>query len=86
MDSEKREKQVSSIPYKDSHFRSVLKSLTWRVVATTTTFLAAYWVTEDVDWAIKIGVLEFITKTVTYYLHERMWVMFPPRGAVKKSF
>ena len=31
-------------PYHESHIRSISKALTWRVVATTTTFLITYFV------------------------------------------
>jgi uncharacterized membrane protein len=31
-------------PYKESHWRSITKAITWRLIATTTTFLITYFV------------------------------------------
>ncbi|MFC2113782.1 DUF2061 domain-containing protein [Bacteroidota bacterium] len=36
-------------PYHESHFRSISKALTWRVVATTTTFLITYYVILSIE-------------------------------------
>ena len=41
--------------YRESHLRSLLKALSWRVVATTTTGIIAYFITGDVMAAITIG-------------------------------
>lgn len=64
---------------KPSHIRSVLKGISWRVVATTDTILVVLLVTclSDVcsiENAIKIGVSEFILKLFIYYAHERVWI------------
>ncbi len=67
----------------ESHLRSILKGLTWRVVATTTIILIAYFTTGDVQAALKIGFIEFFIKLLLYYLHERAWQTVP-RGKVRK--
>ena len=69
----------------DSHVRSVLKGITWRVVATTTTIIIAYFIIGDVSDALKIGAIEFIGKIFIYYLHERAWTAVP-RGTFRKTF
>lgn len=68
---------------KESHFRSVLKGFTWRIIATTTTVTIAYIITGEVENALKIGFIEFFGKLLIYYLHERAWQQIP-RGVVRK--
>ena len=57
----------------DSKSRSILKTLTWRIVASIDTFLIAWWITSD-PWAgASIAGIEIVTKIGLYYLHERAW-------------
>ena len=57
----------------DTQKRSILKTISWRVVATLVTGLVAFAVTGRLDLAITVGVGDSIVKFFTYYLHERMW-------------
>ncbi|MEH6536883.1 MAG: DUF2061 domain-containing protein [Psychroserpens sp.] len=62
----------------ESHVRSLLKGVSWRVVATTDTILVVLLVTClsgecSIESAIKIGSIEFLIKFFAYYLHERVW-------------
>ena len=70
---------------RESHLRSVLKGITWRVLATTTTTVIAYLVTGEVTTALSIGAIEFVGKVFIYYLHERAWLLVP-EGGVRKFF
>ena len=63
--------------FKDSRTRSLLKGLTWRVVATTTTILIVWALTGDTQIALQIGAIEVVAKVVVYYLHERAWQLLP---------
>ena len=67
----------------ESRLRSVLKAVSWRVLATLTTMVIAYFVTSNVGDALKIGSVEVVVKLVIFYLHERTWAQLPP-GAVRK--
>jgi len=69
-------------PYRESHFRSLLKAFSWRVVATTTTAIIAWFITGDVAAAIAIGSIEFVAKFFIYYFHERAWQLVP-RGTIR---
>ncbi len=75
----------------ESHTRSVLKAVTWRIIATSTTFLLAYFVFKGADCedalekSTIVAGLEFIIKIVIYYFHERAWQILP-RGSVRKWF
>lgn len=62
---------------KDSHLRSLIKGLTWRILATSTTILVAYMITGKTDLALKIGAIEFFAKLLVYYFHERAWLLVP---------
>ena len=53
--------------------RSLAKTITWRIVATTDTFIIAWLFTSDEVIAASIAGLEVVTKLVLYYIHERGW-------------
>jgi uncharacterized membrane protein len=75
----------STTSLKESHLRSALKGFTWRIVATTTTIIIAYFITGEVGLALSIGAIEFVGKIFIYYLHERIWQAIP-RGGVRDFF
>lgn len=54
--------------------RSLVKSLSWRVLATLITSGVAFAVTGQVAFAVEIGLLDTSIKFFTYYAHERTWV------------
>jgi uncharacterized membrane protein len=72
-----------NMPKTESHLRSVIKGLTWRVIATSTIIALAYFKTGDISFAIELGALEFVIKIFLYYLHERAWLLVP-KGRVRK--
>jgi len=53
--------------------RSLVKTLTWRILATTDTFLISWIITGAITLAGAIAGIEVVTKMVLYYLHERGW-------------
>jgi uncharacterized membrane protein len=57
----------------ESRTRSLMKGLTWRVLATLTTIVIAWLITGDVGTALQIGFIEVFAKIAIYYLHERAW-------------
>jgi uncharacterized membrane protein len=63
-----------------SRKRHAIKALTWRAVATSTTVVIAWWVTDDWRVGIEVGTVEFFAKMVLYYLHERFWYKFVGLG------
>ena len=54
--------------------RSILKTLSWRIVDTLDTMFLGWIITGDPTVGLKIGALELITKFVLYYFHERIWL------------
>ena len=66
--------------------QSLYKTISWRVVATTTTFIISGTILERFDEvALFIAILELITKFILYYVHERLWVKIP-LGGVSRLF
>jgi uncharacterized membrane protein len=57
----------------ETHSRSILKAISWRLIATLITFLTAWLLTGTVDVAMKIGLLDTVIKMGAYYYHERGW-------------
>lgn len=57
----------------DTHKRSILKTISWRVAAMLITGVVAFVVTGRLDMAITVGLGDSFVKFFTYYLHERMW-------------
>ena len=54
-------------------YRSIIKTLTWRIIGSIDTFMVSYLVTGKFTLACTIGGVEVFTKMVLYYLHERAW-------------
>lgn len=57
----------------ETHLRSVLKGVTWRFVASTTTMSIAWMITGEIKTALEIGFIEVFAKIAIYYIHERIW-------------
>jgi uncharacterized membrane protein len=57
----------------DKPVKSLIKSITWRIVGTLDTMIISYILTGKLTIAISIGSVEVITKTILYYFHERIW-------------
>ena len=62
--------------WEESHIRSLLKGVSWRIVGTIDTIIIATFWTGDYTKALKIGFTEVITKVILYYLHERIWMKY----------
>ena len=57
----------------DTQKRTIIKTITWRITASLTTFLIAWILTGDLLVGISIGSIEAISKIFLYYFHERIW-------------
>ena len=57
----------------DSKTKSLLKTLSWRLIATLITMIIAWIVVGDITIALSIGAEDVIIKMVAYYFHERAW-------------
>lgn len=70
---------------KESRLRSVLKGISWRIIATATIIIIAYVTIGEVGTALKIGSIEFFIKFGLYYAHERAWQKLPT-GTIRRFF
>jgi uncharacterized membrane protein len=57
--------------------RSLLKAVSWRIIATLTTTLLVFVFTQNIVISVGVGGSEFFLKIFIYYLHERVWNHFP---------
>lgn len=72
-----------------SHKRHLAKTLTWRIIATTDTFIITFLASTfgfsyTTEQAVTLGGVvagfEVVTKMVLYYLHERAWYNYSGFG------
>jgi uncharacterized membrane protein len=72
----------------ESHKRSILKAITWRVLATMVTILVVYFLTKKVALSLGIGFIDAAIKMFVYYVHERVWdrTRFGRRKGIKEDY
>ena len=58
----------------EKHYRSIAKAISWRMIGTFDTMIIAFIVTGKLKLSVSIGLIELFTKTIIYYLHERLWL------------
>lgn len=68
--SEKKKKVSKS---KEGWSRSLIKSMSWRIIGTLDTILISYFITGEMSFALSIGGIELATKMMLYVAHERLW-------------
>ena len=57
----------------DTTGRSMVKTISWRLTGSGATFLISYLIANDFAVAGTIAVIQLISNTVLYFLHERIW-------------
>ncbi len=57
----------------DTTERSLVKTVTWRITGSSSTFAIAYLITGSVTASSGIAVVQMIINTVLYLVHERVW-------------
>lgn len=79
---ETKVRKIKNEPIKDSPGRSVLKAISWRIIASAITFLIVFVIfrrfsnqsfDEMLQTVTFITFIELTAKLIAYYLHERMW-------------
>lgn len=58
---------------KEKNYRSLVKSISYRITGTFVTFLISLVVTGQIDFALSIMSVDFVSKIGAFYLHERIW-------------
>lgn len=54
-------------------WKSLLKTISWRIVGTIDTIVISYILTGTLKIAMSIGAIEVFSKMILYYVHERIW-------------
>ncbi len=57
----------------ESPVRSFAKSITWRILASITTFVLVYIFTGEITLALGVGLTEVVLKFILFFTHERVW-------------
>ncbi|MCP9198521.1 DUF2061 domain-containing protein [Gramella sp. GC03-9] len=57
--------------------RSILKTISWRIVGTLDTIIISWVLTGQIETALAIGSVELVTKMILYFGHERIWNFIP---------
>jgi uncharacterized membrane protein len=57
----------------ERHRRSLIKAISWRVLATFATMTIVFIFTRKWVLSLEVGALEVVLKLLLYYAHERFW-------------
>jgi adenylylsulfate kinase len=58
----------------ETKYRSLAKSITWRIIATLTTVILVYIFFRRLELAVAVGGIEVLLKLLFNFLHERAWL------------
>ena len=76
--------QTTMLNAKKSRIRHLAKAVTWRIIASGTTFFLAWFFFQDdakaVQKATSVAVAESVLKMALYYFHERAWYRYGKLG------
>jgi len=61
----------------DTNTRSLVKTICWRITGSSATFLIAYLMIGNFAIAGTIGMIQLVSNTILYYIHERIWNKIP---------
>ncbi len=61
-------------PHGETHARSIVKALTWRLGGFVVTVSVAWALTHQVAMATSIGLADTLVKLLAFYAHERVWL------------
>lgn len=56
-----------------SRIRHLVKTVTWRIIGSFDTIILGWLISGNPMSGMKIGGIEFLSKMILYYLHERIW-------------
>lgn len=74
--------QEKRLEQRETHIRSILKGISYRILGSLATMSIAYFFTGDTTLALGIGGIEAVVKVFVYYVHERAWQLVP-RGTIR---
>lgn len=68
-----KSKPEASDKFQDKIKRSIVKTISWRIIGTIDTVLISWLITGTITLALSIGAIELISKMILYFFHERAW-------------
>ena len=57
----------------ESHYRSIVKAVSYRILGSATTALIFYVLTRQGSLSLGAGGLDMVLKIGVYFVHERVW-------------
>ena len=64
--------------------RHIVKSISWRIIGTIDTFLLSYLLTGSFYFGISISGIDFFSKLLLYFFHERIWFLSKIKEAKRR--
>lgn len=55
--------------------RHIAKSISWRIIGTIDTFFISIILTGSISFSLSISGVDFFSKLLLYYFHERIWFL-----------
>lgn len=59
--------------FHERHSRTIAKSITWRIIAFSSSMIILYILTGNWELSFYHSVVIHTVKTILYYIHERLW-------------
>ena len=59
--------------HKESHSRSIVKAISYRILGSAVTALIFYVLTDKASLSLGAGLLDMVLKIGVYFIHERIW-------------
>lgn len=69
------EKKKTFTSVRDRTVKSIVKTITWRIIGTVDTIIISYLISGKATIAFSIGSIEVFSKMILYFLHERLWAI-----------
>ena len=57
----------------ESRARSIIKTITWRILGSSSVFFMVYILTGDYTTSSLVFICSFIMNALLYFMHERIW-------------
>lgn len=61
--------------FSDSRKESFFKAISWRILASLTTFSVVFTLTDNLSISTITSIIEMLLKILLYYAHERAWLI-----------
>ncbi len=71
--SNAKEASYKEVKSSEKPIRSIVKALSWRFIGTLDTLIVSYVFTGKIGVATSIASIDFVTKMILYFFHERIW-------------